>query len=240
MADLSGIIPALPGGGTYSQRQQYGPNGSTNPNYFEGEFTQAMADAANADVTSQFKNQANFKAYDYLKNHPLYKGGGFLYGYDNPAVPSQSGGIGTPENPGTAASTQTYYSNNLTPFVAGGKIIPSQYTMTADQSVGKAQFQMNGQTATAGGPSTLQTSSPFTQTAANPAQQAPDPSANQPFLFGYNGDKGSLGGTFGSTTAGQSSPFYQSQTTPFANGSPQNLGIASPLTPQQQALIQSR
>ncbi len=212
MANLDGIIPPLPSGGQMSTRQQYGPNGSNNPNYYETAFTQAIADQANAAATKAGYNGS-----------PLYKAGGYAYGYGDP----------------TTGQASMQFSNNLTPFVAGGKIIPSQYTMTAAQSVGPAQFMMNGSTATAGGPSTLQSSSPFTQTAEMPAQQQAGPSSNQPFLFGYNGSRGSTGGNFGSTQQGQSTPFYQSQPSSMTATNP-NLGTFQPLTPQQQALIQAR
>lgn len=208
MADLAGIIPALPSGGQMSQRQQYGANGQ-----------------AGYNIIPFDPNAANQGIYNQTGQVGRYNAPGYLYGYGDIA-----------NDPKAQAALQ--FSNKLTPYVAGGKIIPSQYTMTAAQSVGPAQFQMGNQTATAGSGNQ---SSPFTATAATPAQQAPDPSANQPFLFGYNGSAGKVQGTFGNTQAGQSSPFYQSQTPgPFAMGSPPNLGKVQPLTPQQQALIQSR
>jgi hypothetical protein len=196
VADLNGIIPSLPSGGTYSQRQQYGPNGSQNPNYFLAEFDQARADALNLD------NAAAGNGFS------AYKPGGYIYGYADP----------------TTGTAQTNFSNKLTDFVAGGKIIPSQYTQTVGQSVGPAQFQIGNQVTTRG-VSSAQSSSPFTASSTTAAGQTPGPSANNPFLFGFNGDAGVLNGTFGNTTPGQATPFYQS---------------GPMMTPQQQALIQSR
>lgn len=149
-----------------------------------------------------------------------YQAGGFLYGYGDPIDQSKS---------------TTNFSNNLTPFVAGGNIIPSQYTMTAAQSVGPAQFGLNGTSTTMG----QKPVDNFTQGPAVIAQQASSPSANQAFMFGNNGSAGSLAGTFGSTAAGQSSPFYQSQPQSLNQSNP-SMGTFQPITPQQQALIQSR
>lgn len=207
IADLNGIIPALPSGGSYSQRQQYGPNGSQNQNYYESEFGQAQADAL---------NQANALAGGGNK---AYKAGGYIYGY------------GDPNNPGNAS---TNFSRDLTPFVAGGKIIPSQYTMTAAQSVGPAQFAVNGGGfMTQGQP----TQDNFTQgpalSSSTQAQAAAKPNG---FYFGNNGSAGFVGGGLG---ASQGDPFYQQEPSSI-NQSQQGLGTFSALTPQQQALIQSR
>lgn len=170
-------------------------------------------------MASDLNRQSELGGY----GNPGYKAGGYIYGYGDPSDPS---------------NTSTNFSRNLTPFVAGGTIIPSQYTMTAAQSVGPAQFGINGGW-TQQGIGTAQTSSPFTQTAAAPATQDPGPSATTPFLFGNNGSLGQIQGTFGNNQAGQSTPFYQQQ--PASQIQDQTgLGTLSPLTPQQQALIQAR
>lgn len=211
MADLSGILPALPSGGSWSSKQWYGPNGSDNPNYYLEAFDQNLADQYN-------------QATALAGQGTPYKAGGYLYGYGNPSDPSKS---------------TTNFTDVLDPYFVGGKIIPSQYTMTAAQSVGPAQFQMGGQVTTPG-LSTYQTSRPSTATAAVPPSQAQVQALNQPFLFGYNGSKGVLNGTFSNNTPGNPTTFYQSQNPADYPSTPGSLGTFQSLTPQQQALIKSR
>lgn len=204
MADLSGIIPALPNGGSNSQRLQYGSNGQSGYNIIP-----FNPSTVNQDIYNQTGQLGRY-------NTP-----GYLYGY------------GDLNDPSVDASLQ--FSRNITPFVAGGKIIPSQYTQTVAQSVGPAQFQMGNQVATQGQP----TQDNFTQGPAGPSSMTPGPSNNQTFMFGNNGSAGSISGTMENTAPGQSSPFYQSQ--PSSMGvSNSNLGTFSSITPQIQALIQSR
>lgn len=201
----------MPSGGGYSQRLQYGPNGSLNPNYYESAFDQSMVD--NLNQQEALAGNGN----------KLYKAGGYIYGYGDP-------------NTGTASQQ---FSNNLTAYVAGGKIIPSQRTMTAAQSVGPAQFQTGNQVATQG-QSTLQSSSPFTASAPAVPQSTQSQPQTKPsgFYFGNNGSAGFLAGTMGNNTPGQGSPFYQNQPSSL-NSSDPSLGTFSQVTPQQQALINS-
>lgn len=202
----------MPSGGGYSQRLQYGPNGSLNPNYYESAFDQSMADNLNQqEALAGNGNQ-------------LYKAGGYIYGYGDPNTPGQ-------------ASAQ--FSNKLTPYVAGGKIIPSQRTMTAAQSVGPAQFSVNGGLATQG-ISTMQSSSPFTVSAPAAQQSTQAQAQTKPpgFYFGNNGSAGFVGGTMSNNTPGQGSAFYQNQPDSLTSNQ-QGLGTFSQWTPQQQALANS-
>lgn len=218
MANLDGIIPSLPSGGSYSQRLQYGPNGSTNPNYYESYFDQTDANAANQNVLASFTPGST--GYDYYSNHPLYAAGGYIYGYADPNNPS---------------NTTQNFSPQYSAYLAGGKIIPSQYTMTAAQDVGAAQFGVNGNWYQAGQAPVDN----FTQGPAGPSSQTQGMPANSPFLLGNNGSLGSLQGTFSNTTPGQSSQFYSAEPSSLTSNNP-SLGTFQPMTAQQQALVNAR
>lgn len=209
MANLDGIIPSLPAGGTMSQRLQYGPNGSTNPNYYETYFSQDLANQANQqDVAAGYTGK------------PLYQPGGYIYGYGDPNNPS---------------NTTVNYTPEYSAYLAGGKIIPSQYTMTAADTVGAAQFGVNGNWYQAGQAPVDN----FTQGPAGPTSQTPGMSANSPFMLGNNGSGGTLQGTFSNTTPGQSAQFYSDEPSSLNSTNP-TTGTFQPMTPQQQALINSR
>lgn len=60
------------------------------------------------------------------------------------------------------------------------------------------------------------------------------------FLYGNNGNAGSLAGTFTNTNPGQSSQFFQSEPVSLTNGTPSTLGTLQPYNPSLQALNTSR
>jgi len=158
-------------------------------------------------------------------------------------------GFGDPSDPNSKYTFTQFFGNTLP-----DKIIPGQFTQTAAQSVGPAQFFVGGQAAVSGGPGTAQTSKPFSvsQPSAAPNTKAQANAGPQGFYFGNNGSAGFLPGTFGGGP-GQAAPFYQDPNTPLfksttTNPNPPtaspsnsgNLGVFTPVDPKIRALFQSR